>query len=253
MNTSNVSTHLLRTALLACVLPLAARAQYVVDVTQDTFVANSAGDSSTTNFSTSPTLQMTQIANGDYQSYPLLQFNLSSFAGETVTSNATLTLQFNGYNDQGGLYPHSGDNVQLLALGSAVNFSTITYAGFLSGGDAVRTDLESLTAIGGLQSYNFGAGATQNMTFTIPETVVQSWINSPATNFGFVLFRAPEPGSGGVFADNAGMDFSSSNGAQGPTLSFSAVPEPSTYAAIVGAMMLVGVACFRRKAAKLAA
>jgi hypothetical protein len=247
------SSILLRTALLACVLPLSAWSQIVLQVSGDTTVSS---DSPDTPLGSATSLGMTQIENADYQAYPMLKFDLSAFAGQTITSNGTLTLRFTGYYDASGAYPHSGDNLQLKALPSAFDPATTTYnnyAGFVIShtegytNQWVRDDINSFALIGTSQSYDFGAGGAQDMIFTIPQATLQGWADNPSANYGFTLFRAPV-NYAPYYLDNSAMAFSSFEGGQGPTLSFSAsaVPEPSTYAALAGAAML-GLAMWKRR------
>ncbi len=240
MKTSLAAT--LRTALVACVISAAASA-VTVNVAQDTTVSS---DSQTTSLDGATQIGMTQITNGDFQAYPFLRFDLSGLAGLVATGDGTLTLQFQGFFDSGGNYPHAGANVQLKALPFAFDALTTyaNYAGFshLLGGIHTRSDIDAYTTIGGSQSYDFGSGGTQTMSFTVPQATLQSWIDTPSANLGFTLFRAPNPSYGNLSA----MVFSSAEGSQAPALSFStAIPEPSAYAAIAGSALL-GFAALRR-------
>ncbi|WP_438481711.1 DNRLRE domain-containing protein [Oleiharenicola lentus] len=232
---------LLSASLLACALSSSAIAQITVTASADTVLLNhgETPNSATTNYSSAISLQSLVPANGDYQSYPLFKFDLSSYAGTTVSGDAIFSLHVLG---------GSGVNrpIQLLNLKGAVDFSTVTWDSY---GTAfavtpnVYAPTDSATygaAIGGEQTFTPVAGAVS--TFVIPASTVQSWIDSPSTNYGFAFFRS------GLNYTEGLADFSSIEGVQGATLSFSsasAIPEPSTYAAMFGACAL-GFAAYRR-------
>lgn len=240
---------LLLAAVVAGAFTSLASAQITVTTGSDTTVTS---DFPTTPQDASTTLGMTQINNGDYQAYPFIKFDLSAYAGETVSGDGALTLRFLSAYDA-GFYPHAGDNLVLKALPSAFDATTTysNYAGFTTGGIFTRVDIDGFTSIGGPQNYDFGAGTTtaQNMTFIVPQATLQSWIDTPASNFGFALFRAPT--ESGDYLDQSALSFSSFEGVQAPSLSFSvstsAVPEPSSYAAFAGLGMLGFAVCRRRR------
>ena len=248
MYTSSNTSHLLRTALLACVLPLSAWAQtQTITASSTTYIAldnGDAGDPATfhdtalgaTGSTLSTSLVSLKPTNQDFQSYPLVKFDLSSFSGDTVTSNGTFSLFVTAFNGA------QSRSVSLNLLQSPFDPQSTTYDNFyggeFSGGPWGAT-------IGSVQPYNLSNGANNYYSFTIPQATLQSWIDSPSANNGFAFVE--------TFGDNGTVVFSSSSGGDAPELSFSTVPEPSTYAAIAGSLMLVSVAILRRKRATLAA
>jgi hypothetical protein len=239
---------LLSASLLACALTSSAIAQFTVSASADTVLLNHGEipGAANTNYSTSTSLQLLTPENGDYQSYPLFKFDLSAYAGTTVSSDATFSLYVVNSSP-------ASRTAQLLNLKGPVDFSTVTWASYATEFAVVPnpyapTDSANYgAAIGGVQTFSPVAGEVS--TFVIPASTVQSWIDSPTTNYGFAVFR-----SGLDYSDNT-ADFSSIEGVQAATLSFSgasAIPEPSTYAAIAGAMTL-GLAVWNRRRKTLAA
>ena len=233
----NTSSTRLRTALLVAALvslPFAssAFADNVVPVTSDTEIVLDNGDANALTYHNTPlgpsTIDLLALkpTNQDFQYYPLLKFDLSSYSGDTVTGGATLSLYVNNANV-------SSFSVGLVSLAAPFNPATTTYDNYygteFSGGSWGA-------AIGSAQV--FFPTSAGFYSFAIPQATVQSWIDSPSANYGIGIVTTY--GTPGV------VDFSSSTGGHPATLSFSAVPEPSTYAAIAGGLML-GIAMLRRR------
>lgn len=236
-----------RAALLVCALPLAALAQFSVPATADTFISkNDPGVAP----GASTLLSSIQVENGDYQNFTFIKFDLTSFAGQTVTGNGTLSLRL--VSSYGPGLPLAGDNFQLKALASAFDEATTNYINYgFNVGDTYQGPaiINSLANIGGAQSYDFtGATLPVTLNFLVPAATLQSWIDAPAGNFGLAITRNYD--SSGFRQDNVNLDFASIESGFAPEISFntsaSAIPEPSTYAAIAGALTM-GVAVLRRR------
>ena len=158
----------------------------------------------------------------------LIQFDLSAFAGQTVTGDGTLTLIGHA---QGSI---EGGEIALHRMLHAWSEFSATFdnlggiGGAQAGEDFDPIILSTLT----------GAVLTgQPVNFTVLGSVIQAWIDNPATNFGFIL----EPNT----ATAVGTDFLSREGGGAPTLTFTSVaaptgaPEPVTaWLAICGLGMM---------------
>lgn len=175
------------------------------------------------------------VAPDGYISYPLIQFDLSSFAGSTVTADAELKVTFSA------AYFTPSMRYELRTNGAAWSEATTTWGNFDLGGSTL---LSTKTVDGNL--VNRG----DQVSFAIPKAVVQSWIDHGASNFGVRLQTL----------DNTWHDrdqhwfsreYTPANGNRGdwaPTLTFTAaVPEPETYAMLFTGLGLIGVMARRRK------
>jgi len=151
-------------------------------------------DNATTNYGSTTTL----LTDGSPDYAALLRWDLSTVpSGKTVTS-AQLT--FNVVDTSGSAY-------ELYALNRAFTESTATWqradasttwqtAGANGSADRATTVLGSVTG-----------SSTGSLTITLNAagvSKVQSWVNSPASNFGFVLLD---------YANSDGLDLSSSEAA----------------------------------------
>jgi hypothetical protein len=176
-----------------------------------------------------------------------IRFDLTGVTFNPATERATLTLTnigtsfivppASGVTDPTVSQPVT---VSLRPVLSAWNFNTISFApGSFSFGGPPQTnagqptggygsplaDTEQVTAVG------------QVVTFDI-SSQLQSWLNTPASNFGLNIYQtsAPELVSGNWAVAN----FSSSRGSSVPTLRVAVIPEPTTLAALsMAGLMLV--------------
>jgi len=173
----------------------------------------------------------------------LIQFDLTAFAGQTVTGPGTLTLTVHG-----GPGNIEGGTIALHAMLIPWSEFIVTFAN-LGGtpGAQAGVDFDSLilATFGG----SVGSGNPQ-VNFTVPASVIQGWINNSSSNFGFIL----EPNT----ATQINFDFLSREGGAAPTLTFesvaappSGVPEPSTaWLAICGFGTFAAVLVKRSSRAK---
>ena len=166
----------------------------------------------------------------------LIQFDLSAFAGQTVTGAGTLTLIGHATGSiDGGI-------IALHVMLHTWNEGTATFGnlgatqGAQPGDDFDPLILSTLTGI---------VISGQAVNFTVPAAVIQSWIDNPGTNFGFIL----EPNT----ATSVGTDFLSREGGGPPALTFnslitapSGVPEPATASLAICGLAIIALQRLRR-------
>jgi len=161
----------------------------------------------------------------------LIQFDLSAFVGQTVTGPGTFTVSVHG-----GPGPIAAGSIALHRMLIPWNEGTATFANLgVTPGAQAGVDFEAsiLSTFGG----SVGSG-NPPVNFTVDASVIQSWIDNPGTNFGFIL----EPNT----VTSIGFDFLSREGGAAPTLTFNSVftssnaPEPATaWFAISGLGMIL--------------
>ncbi len=98
------------------------------------------------------------------------------------------------------------------------------------------------TALG---TYTFTAGdvAGTTVSWTIPQAVIQGWIDDPSSNAGLLLYETTEGITNDFVFLYSSEAASSSNF---PSLSYS-VPEPSTFVMMAGALCGLGLIGWRRR------
>jgi hypothetical protein len=116
-----------------------------------------------------------------FQASPLIRFDLSAFAGTTLTNDLNLELDVVG--------THSGQEMQSTVRVHQVlvpwDESTVTWnnfgsvAGLQPGIDFALNPLDTVAPL------ILDIGDTAE--FTIPFSAVQAWIDNPASNFGLIL------------------------------------------------------------------
>lgn len=165
-----------------------------------------------------------------YRSYPLVRFDLSGLAGETVTGPATFDLFVQGTNFGDFTRHVSVHEVLIPWAGSTATFNNFGGAPDVQFGTDVTTALDTI-----LITYP-GTG-NRYVSWTIPASVLQGWIDQPATNDGLLVFNTE-------LVNGSDLQFGSKETANAPRLSFSTVPEPGTVA--LCALGLLGTALTRR-------
>ncbi|MCC7350992.1 MAG: PEP-CTERM sorting domain-containing protein [Phycisphaerales bacterium] len=200
---------------------------------------NAGGPGIGVNTGANPTL----LARGDHRS--ILFFDLSSLAGQTATSDATLTLTM-ADNHAGvafSIYAISdanagwlqGDNTSYAPAGPG----EVTYED-LSSPSTPWTGGDGLEGAGGYNhtAVDSGVGGLYNTTvnLTIPQSLIQHWIDGP--NAGLLI------NSDTMYVQ---IQFRSSEDTAGrPMLQINAVPEPGTLSAL-GVMASAWLLSRRRK------
>ncbi|MEO3690557.1 DNRLRE domain-containing protein [Roseateles paludis] len=152
----------------------------------------------------------------------LLQFDLT---GVTSVTSATLNLfhQWNSYETASfAVYR----NTSAWINGATYDWSTLPSV------DA--TPVAVLNLVAG----EYG----QNETYSLDVTsAVAGWVNGSYANYGFTFARTDAPNPFLYFQGGVGQDHPA-------TLQINAVPEPSTYAFMIGGIALLGLRARRRAA-----
>lgn len=165
------------------------------------------------------------IPKSGFESYPILQFDVSSLAGLTVTGTPTLSLYLSGINgDSSG-----ARTFQIRPITGSWTESTVTWTNL----PGISTSVAS-TSFSGIT-----VGSTIALSLT--SGLVQSWIDSPSSNFGFEVREATAP----LFD----LQFASRETAHQPFLTVttgSPTPEPgSIFLGLSG--IVVGTLVHRRR------
>ena len=190
----------------------AVAATLTVSASADTFVTNhsSLGGASSTHGSDTT---LYEIGSPGFQATPLLLFNLSAYAGQNVIGNATLQL----YVMNAGYSPAT----QSISVCNELNTwtpATTNWNNFPGPFGTTGSTLDTETV-----TYDGGANPARYVSWTIPGSTLQSWINNPTANNGLVLVSQTTP----FFQD---LSFSSIYGSNAPLLSFSTTSGPAAYA-----------------------
>lgn len=162
------------------------------------------------------------IDGGIYTTVPLFKFNLTPYAGATITGAATVSLFYSGSANfnavTGSIHP-----VLVNWTETGTTWNNFGASPGPNAGTDYGTELQTVTYLPG-----------STLTFDIPGSVIQGWIDAPVTNNGLMLIM-----------NGRDITFSSKeSGGTAPTLTF--IPEPS--AALLAALTLP-LALFRRKRA----
>lgn len=148
-----------------------------------------------------------------------------------VEGGATLTLNYTGAGQAG-----TSRTLDLVLLTAAFDPVTTTFNNYSNSSTDPRlnpgmTVLDSFTG-------DFSE-STGQISFAISGSTLTDWINNPGTNYGVGVFMATEDRGDVYFASSRHESIA------GPSLTL--IPEPSSYAALFGALALVGVCARRRR------
>jgi len=184
---------------------------HTVTASADTYITvhPSLGGPSSTHGS-DPTLYeigSTSCSEGQCMAYPLVQFDLSGFAGQTVVGPGSLSLNVVATFGSDTV-SQSIEAYQVLVPWKA---STVSWNSFgpgpICGTNVVCTSLDTV-------SVSVSPGST--VTFSnLPAALLQQWINNPASNHGLLLLST-------TLATDQDIQFASTRSkvASGPKLSF---------------------------------
>jgi hypothetical protein len=125
------------------------------------------------------------ISTPIFRSFPLVQFDLSSYAGQTVVGTPKFNLWLNGGHPSANGIARPVGVYQVLSNwnASTVSFSTFGSApGLQFGTDVNSTPLntQQVVALGGSPQY---------ISWSIPVSTIQGWINNPSSNRGLLIYN----------------------------------------------------------------
>lgn len=167
-----------------------------------------------------------------YKTFPLIKFDLTPYSGKIV-SGATTELQLQLINSNVVMTQSVSVREVLVAWSEATtSFANMGGTGF---NETTQTGPNLTT-----RSITFH-GTAEMVSFVIPSTVVQNWIDNPTQNNGLMLIAPPIVGG-----PNDKL-FSSREGSVSPQLSFeiAAVPEPTSLSMLI--LGIVGGLLFLRR------
>lgn len=177
------------------------------------------------------------ISTPTFQAFPLLKFDLTPFAGQTIAGDALLGLRVL----TGSIFFQATPrlvSVHEVLIPWDASTATLNNFGSMPGvqfGSDAGSALDTQSIL--LNSSNpSDPGGPRFVTWSIPGSVLQGWINNPASNNGFLIQN--ETTTGGF-----DLGFTSVESSNKPFLTFSTVPEPSSLTLLgLGALSFVGLA-----------
>ena len=206
----------------------AAEASITLTPSQDTFVTDSPyiPGSENSSHGSDPILYAIRGAWGNY-TYSLIQFDLSSYAGQNVMGPATLELHINGQGCFLRSIPRTISLHEVLIPwdGNATFVNPFSFAAGPTFGFDTDVDAAALAT----REVLYNEPTPYWVSWTIPAEVLQRWIDDPASNHGLIV--ANEEG-----ANKYDLTFDSmEDGEHAPrlTLSLNRPPNCSTAAASV--------------------
>lgn len=180
---------------------------------------------------------------GGFNYYPLLQYDLSAYAGQQVQGNGVFNIFLS--STWGGT-PATEEH-ELRTINSSWSQSSVTYNNFFATNSFGATlDTRFLTY----------AGTGVWVGFVISQATLQSWIDLPGSNNGFALENLGQFANGPHGTSVSGhpdMSFTDDPNHQAniqfTTNVVTSTPEPASVMLVGSGLLLVGVARRRRRLA----
>ena len=173
------------------------------------------------------------IVPDGFRAATLLRFDLSAWAGHSVQGNAQLDMTFLGLSYSPGV------DLTIRPVGSAWGEYTVTWNNF-------SNNVGAPVGGGTVLAADYAAGDL--VSFSLPQALVQQWINQPANNHGLILQASN--GRDLAFASREYVPLGGSAGDWAPLLSFTAaapVPEARTWALLAAGLLALGALVRRRR------
>lgn len=216
-------------ALAACLPALAWSAPISLSATDDTFITeheNLSGPSSTHGNDTSLfSILATHQPDTHYRSYPLVRFDLATYAGTQVTGPVTFSMYLQGTYFGQAPFARQVSVHQVLTpwTGSAATFNNFGAQPGVQPSTDISAALDTIAVV-------YGQGLDGYVSWTLGAGVVQGWIDNPTQNFGLLINNLDTR----ALSD---LQFGSLESENKPMLS-SAVPVSSTFALVVAGLLV---------------
>ena len=179
-----VSTRCLLLFVLVSIMGLSSDRAFgdlvTLDAAADTFIADHVGlGNADSNYNDRHDMWcITDIPS--VTAYPMVLFDLTPYAGQTVLGDAT----FQAYLYNGFLQDQPRD-VQAGEITKSWTPADVTFSSFDLASGGVDWIPSAVTSVSWSQSQQ----TAHYVTWTIPEEIVQGWIDSPSANYGIVLWN----------------------------------------------------------------
>lgn len=170
--------------------------------------------------------------SGHWRTFPLIAFDLAAYTGRTVDTSQPIELQL------------------MMTQSNVKATQALTISSMLVDWNETSTSFANIGGTGFNASAQVGAtlltssitwhGGPETVSFSLPASAIQSWMDSPSQNFGIILFAAPSP--------NQPDDkvFLSRESSTAPLLSFALAPVPEAGRFALTLTGLFGLLAFTR-------
>ena len=131
-----------------------------------------------------------EVGSYGYQAFPLIQFDLSGFKGHTVVGTPTLTLTvLGGWDIQYGYRGPWSQTVQALRVVKPWTNNQVTWNNFGPGPICITPNWQGVVNVdcNPLDTVSMTVFVGDQVTWHIPASLLQQWIDYPETNRGILL------------------------------------------------------------------